>query len=92
MESGTHEEERVLLRISGKLKEVLEYDHEMIVKKKNQHILPAKVTTIQILENFVKQSAFKLMLTSNNQSDNPRRRINSRNDKREKDFEKLMNM
>lgn len=90
MESGAHDEDRVLLRVSEKLKSFLEYDHEMIVKNNRQHILPAKVTAVQILENFVKQSAIKLVF-SNQTDSNPRRRIHSaRNDKREKDFEKII--
>ncbi|KAL5291516.1 MSL3 family protein [Megaselia abdita] len=90
VESGTHEEDRVLLRVSEKLKNFLEYDHEMIVKNNRQHILPAKVTAVQILENFVKQSAIKLVF-SNQTDSHPRRRVHSaRNDKREKDFEKVI--
>lgn len=90
MESGTYDEDKVLLRVSEKLKSFLEYDYEMIVKQNRKHILPAKITAVQILENFVKQSAIKLVF--HNQTDNtPRRRTHSvRNDKREKDFEKMI--
>ena len=94
VESGTHDEDRVLLRISEKLKNFLEYDHEMIVKNKRNHILPAKITAVQILENFVKQSAIKMVFSTSNQTENnPRRRNNTaRMDRREKDFEKIVTM
>lgn len=91
VESGTHDEDRVLLRVSEKLKGFLEYDFDMVVNQKRQHILPAKITAVQILENFVKQSAVKLVF-SNQAEGNPRRRAERRNDKREKDFEKIITM
>ncbi|XP_055383620.1 protein male-specific lethal-3 isoform X2 [Condylostylus longicornis] len=86
-----HEEDRVLLKIGDKLKEFLEYDYDMIVNHNKQHILPPRVTAITILENFVKQSAIKLVFSSS-QPENPRRRNpQSKVEKKEKEFEKLFN-
>lgn len=86
-----YDEDRVLLRIGEKLKQYLEIDYDMIVKHKMLHDLPALMPAISILENFVKQSAIKLVFYSS-QSDTSRRRNSQlRPEKREKDLDKVIN-
>lgn len=88
-----------MLRISERLRQYLEYDHDMIVKYGKQHALPSRIPIVAILENFVKQTALKLVF-SNNQTETGvggggggstrRRTTQQRMDKKEKDVDKII--
>ncbi|XP_061390343.1 protein male-specific lethal-3 [Musca vetustissima] len=87
-----HDEDRVMLRISERLRQYLEYDHDMIVKYGKHHALPSRNPAVSILEKFVKQTALK-MVFANNQPEGPTRRraVQQRaTDKKEKDVEKII--
>lgn len=88
-----HDDDRVLLKVSERLKQYLEYDYEMTVRNGKQHILPARIPVLGILESFVKQSAVKLVfsVSSQNESSSRRRNTSLRPDKREREFEKIAN-
>lgn len=86
-----HDDERVLLKVSERLKQYLEFDYEMTVRNGKQHILPARIPVLGILENFVKQSAVKLVFSASQNESSRRRNTNLRPDKKEKEFEKIVN-
>lgn len=82
------EEDRVALQISDNLKRFLEYDFNMITKHNKLVNLPAKIPVVTILENFVKYYSIKSICAPINGT--PRRRNSSaKNEKREKDYEKI---
>lgn len=84
------EEDRVALQISNNLKRFLEYDYTMITKQNKLVNLPAKIPVITILENFVKYYSIKSICAPINGAEMPRRRNSSaKNEKREKDYDKL---
>lgn len=84
------EEDRVALQISDNLKRFLEYDYLMITKQHKLVNLPAKIPVVTILENFVKYYSIKSICAPINGTEGPRRRNSSaKNEKREKDYEKL---
>lgn len=84
------EEDRVALQISDNLKRFLEYDYKMITKHNKLVNLPAKIPVVTILENFVKYYSIKSICAPINGTDGPRRRNSSaKNEKREKDYEKI---
>ncbi|KAH8379957.1 hypothetical protein KR009_008231, partial [Drosophila setifemur] len=56
------QEDRVILRISERLREYMEYDYDMVVKLGKQHAMPASMPIVKILENFVKQRAVELAI------------------------------
>lgn len=87
------EEDRVALQISDNLKRFLEYDHQMITRQNKLVNLPAKISVKTILENYVKYySITSICGPTSGGSDAPRRRNSSaRNEKREKDYDKLRN-
>uniref|UniRef100_W8BCH8 Protein male-specific lethal-3 n=2 Tax=Ceratitis capitata TaxID=7213 RepID=W8BCH8_CERCA len=84
------DEERVLLRISERLRQYLEYDHDMVVKYCKQHALPARIPVVAILENFVKQSAVKLVFSNTQVESTRRRTTQQRTNKKEHEFDKLV--
>lgn len=89
-----HDEDRVMLRISERLRQYLEYDHDMIVNYGKQHALPARFPIVAILENFVKQTALKMVFSNNqNEGTTTRRRTSQQRvtDKKEKDVDKIIN-
>lgn len=87
-----HDEDRVMLRISERLRQYLEYDYDMIVKYGKQHALPSRIPVVAILEKFVKQTALKMVFTTNQQEGAPRRRTAQprTTDKKEKDVDKII--
>lgn len=86
-ESFIEEEDRVALQISQRLKRFLEYDFQMITKQNKLVNLPAKIPVVTILENFVKYYSIKSICGP---IDGPRRRNSSaKNEKKEKDYDKL---
>lgn len=92
VESIMPDEKRITLRISKRLRYYLEYDYDMVVRFGRQHLFPADISAIAILENFVKQTSLK-MLFAIIQSDSPRRRnVIQRIDRKEKDFDKVISM
>ncbi|XP_037813754.1 protein male-specific lethal-3 [Lucilia sericata] len=89
-----HDEDRVMLRISERLRQYLEYDHDMIVKYGKQHALPSRIPIVAILENFVKQTALKMVFTNNQTEGGTTRRRTAQQrtaDKKEKDVDKIIN-
>lgn len=58
-ESNTEAEDKVVLRLSDALKECLEQDFAEIKRNGRLSQLPAKVTVITVLENYVKHTAIK---------------------------------
>lgn len=85
------EEDRVQLQISDQLKKFLEYDFDMITKKEKLVNLPAKIPVVAILENFVKYYSIKSICGPVG-TEGPRRRNSSaKNDKKEKDYDKIKN-
>lgn len=96
VESFHADEDRCMLRISERLRQYLEYDYDMIVKYNKQHTLPSRIPVVAILENFVKQTALK-MVFSNSHTDvvgggtRRCRTTQQRSDKKEKEFDKIVN-
>lgn len=86
------DEKRITLKVSKRLRYYLEYDYEMVVRFGRQHRLPTSISAIAILENFVKQTALKMLFTIIH-SDGPRRRNSlQRIDRKEKEFDKVISM
>ncbi|KAI9588192.1 hypothetical protein GQX74_004038 [Glossina fuscipes] len=85
-----HDEDRVMLRISERLRQYLEYDHDMIVKYAKQHTLPSRLPAIAILENFVKQTAVKMVFSTTQAESTRRRNTQQRTDKKEKEVDKII--
>lgn len=81
-----------MLRLSERLRQYLEYDHDMIVKYAKQHALPSRMPVVAILESFVKQTALKMVFTSNQTEGPPRRRTTTQRaaEKKEKDVDKII--
>ncbi|XP_031618868.1 male-specific lethal 3 homolog [Contarinia nasturtii] len=89
-ESTPEEQNRVALQISEYLKRFLEYDFTMINQHKKLLNLPAKISVIAILENFVKYHSIKAICAPNGNEGGPRRRNSAaKTEKREKDYDKL---
>ncbi|KAL9908720.1 LOW QUALITY PROTEIN: protein male-specific lethal-3-like [Glossina fuscipes fuscipes] len=84
-----HDEDRVMLH-SKRLRQYLEYDHDMIVKYAKQHTLPSRLPAIAILENFVKQTAVKMVFSTTQAESTRRRNTQQRTDKKEKEFDKII--
>ncbi|XP_017474991.1 PREDICTED: protein male-specific lethal-3 isoform X2 [Rhagoletis zephyria] len=84
------DEERVLLRISERLRQYLEYDHDMITKYCKQHALPARIPVVAILENFVKHSVVKMVFSTTQVESTRRRSTQQRTNKKEHEFDKLV--
>lgn len=88
---STCEEERVYIQPGYELQMLLNYDREMIVKNKKEHILPCKVPAVTILEKFVKDTAAKLVLSGPQNETSRRRNSQLRSEKREINLEKIRN-
>ncbi|EDV38851.1 uncharacterized protein Dana_GF24792 [Drosophila ananassae] len=82
-------EERVMLRISERLREYMEYDYNMVVKLGKQHAMPARIPIVTILENFVKQRAVELAI-SIKQDSSRARNTQSRNARMELEYDRVM--
>ncbi|XP_075160789.1 male-specific lethal 3 [Haematobia irritans] len=87
-----HDEDRVMLRISERLRHYLEYDYDMIVKYGKQHTLPSRNPAVAIFEKFVKQTALKMVFSSNQSEGNPRRRTTQQRttERKERDVDKII--
>ncbi|KAH8398749.1 hypothetical protein KR222_002709, partial [Zaprionus bogoriensis] len=84
-----HQEDRVMLRISERLREYMEYDHNMICKLKKHPRLPAHMPIVIILENFVKQRAVELAIGIK-QDSSRQRNTQSRNARMEREYDRVM--
>ncbi|XP_030386416.1 protein male-specific lethal-3 isoform X2 [Scaptodrosophila lebanonensis] len=93
MESINHveQEDRVMLRISERLREYMEYDYNMVVKFGKQHALPARMPIVSILESFVKQRAVELALSIKQESQRARN-TKGRCVHRQREFERVMSI
>lgn len=86
------DEKRITLKVGKRLRYYLEYDYEMIARFGRQHRFPVDISAIAILENFVKQTALKMLFTIIH-SEGPRRRNSfQRTDRKEKEFDKVISM
>ncbi|XP_022216705.2 protein male-specific lethal-3 [Drosophila obscura] len=83
------QEDRVMLRISERLREYMEYDYNMVVKLGKQHAMPARMPIICILENFVKQRAVELAIGIKQDSSRARN-TQSRNARMEREYDRVM--
>ncbi|EDV97758.1 protein male-specific lethal-3 [Drosophila grimshawi] len=88
-ESHMHMEDRVVLRLSERLREYMEYDYNMITKFEKQHNLPSRMPIVAILENFVKQRAVELAI-SIKQDSSRARNTQSRNARMEREYDRVM--
>ncbi|XP_017043317.1 protein male-specific lethal-3 [Drosophila ficusphila] len=86
-----HQEERVIMRVSERLRELIEYDRNMIKKLGNQHALPARVPIVTIMENFIKQRAVELAIGIKQDSARART-TNSRNLKLKWEYDRVMSI
>lgn len=86
-----HQEDRVMLRISERLREYMEYDYNMICKLGKQHSLPATIPIVTIMENFVKQRAVELAIGIKQDSSRARN-TKSRNARMEREYDRVMSM
>lgn len=88
-EKFVNQEERVMLRISERLRGYMEYDYSMVCKLGSQHALPARMPIVTILENFVKQRAVELAIGI--KQDSSRGRVTtSRNARMEREYDRVM--
>lgn len=81
---------RLFLHIGEKLRNYLEFDCAMITKMEKLVNLPAQIPVVTILESFVKHISIKA-LSCPTPIHALRKRNNNKGDKREKDFQKLIN-
>ncbi|TDG52600.1 hypothetical protein AWZ03_000833 [Drosophila navojoa] len=88
-EKRVHPEDRVMLRISERLREYMEYDYNMVCKLGKEHELPARMPIITILENFVKQRAVELAIGIKQDSSRARN-TQSRNARMEREYDRVM--
>lgn len=86
-----YQEDRVMLRISERLREYMEYDYNMICKLGKQHSLPATIPIVTIMENFVKQRAVELAIGIKQDSSRARN-TKSRNARMEREYDRVMSM
>nr|Q9NBL2.1 RecName: Full=Protein male-specific lethal-3 [Drosophila virilis]AAF88149.1 male-specific lethal-3 [Drosophila virilis] len=90
-EKRIHQEDRVMLRISERLREYMEYDYNMVCKLEKQHALPARTPIVTILENFVKQRAVELAIGIKQDSSRARNTL-SRNARMEREYDRVMSI
>lgn len=83
------QEDRVMLRISERLREYMEYDYNMVVKLGKQHTMPARMPIVSILESFVKQRAVELAIGIKQDSSRARN-TQSRNARMEREYDRVM--
>lgn len=88
-EKRVHQEDRVMLRISERLREYMEYDYNMVCKLGKEHALPARMPIVTILENFVKQRAVELAIGIKQDSSRARN-TQSRNARMEREYDRVM--
>ncbi|EDW73430.1 uncharacterized protein Dwil_GK17539 [Drosophila willistoni] len=89
MERFKYQEDRVMLLISERLREYMEYDYNMVVKLNKQHAMPARIPIVTILENFVKQRAVELAI-SIKQDSSRARNTQSRSARMEREYDRVM--
>lgn len=80
---------RLFLHIGEKLRNFLEFDCAMITKMEKLVNLPAQIPVVTILESFVKHISIKALSCPT--PGHALRKRNNKGDKREKDYEKLIN-
>ncbi|KAH8255220.1 hypothetical protein KR038_006039 [Drosophila bunnanda] len=85
------QEDRVMLRISERLREYMEYDYNMVVKLGKQHIMPARMPIVSILESFVKQRAVELAIGIKQDSSRARN-TKSGNARMYREYDRVMSM
>lgn len=73
----SHDDDRVFLHMGEVLKSQLEFDHRMITKDKIKAKLPAPLSIVTILENFVKSHAMKVFTGPQAEPPKPKRRSSS---------------
>ncbi|XP_055694694.1 protein male-specific lethal-3 [Lutzomyia longipalpis] len=89
--SGPIEDEKVIIQVSKKLREFMEFDNRMVTKEYRLAVLPAQIPIVTILEKFVKQCSVKLICNYIRQDHRKRRNSTTRSDKEPLDTEKLTN-
>lgn len=82
---------RLFLHIGEKLRNYLEFDCAMITKMEKLINLPAQIPVVTILESFVKHVSIKALSCPTPIHALRKRNNNTQGDKREKDFQKLIN-
>lgn len=82
---------RLFLHIGEKLRNYLEFDCAMITKMEKLVNLPAQIPVVTILESFVKHISIKALSCPTPIHALRKRNNNTKGDKREKDFQKLVN-
>jgi len=83
------QEDRIMMRVSERLRELIEYDRNMVKKLGKQHALPARVPIVTIMENFVKQRAVELAIGIKQDSSRARN-TQSRNARMEREYDRVM--
>nr|ABV49054.1 male specific lethal 3 [Drosophila simulans]ABV82490.1 male-specific lethal 3 [Drosophila simulans] len=83
------QEDRIMMRVSERLRELIEYDRNMVKVLGKQHALPARVPIVTIMENFVKQQAVELAI-SIKQDSSRARNTQSRNARMEREYDRVM--
>ncbi len=82
---------RLFLHIGEKLRNYLEFDCAMITKMEKLVNLPAQIPVVTILESFVKHISIKALSCPTPIHALRKRNNNGKGDKREKDYQKLIN-
>lgn len=76
--------------ISENLRNILEHDYNMITKQNKLMSLPAKISVVAILENYVKYYSIKSICGPAHLDGGPRRRNSAaKHEKRERDYDKI---
>ncbi|XP_017128438.1 protein male-specific lethal-3 [Drosophila elegans] len=88
-ERFVHQEDRIMMRVSERLRELIEYDRNMVKKLGKQHALPARMPIVSIMENFVKQRAVELAIGIKQDSSRARN-TQSRNARMEREYDRVM--
>ncbi|XP_017071189.1 protein male-specific lethal-3 [Drosophila eugracilis] len=88
-ECFVQQEDRIMMRVSERLREIIEYDRNMIKKLGKQHALPSRVPIVTIMENFVKQRAVELAIGIKQDSSRARN-TQSRNARMEREYDRVM--
>lgn len=89
--SFDNDNNRVFLHIGEKLRNYLEFDCAMITKMEKLVNLPAQIPVVTILESFVKHISIKALSCPTPVLALRKRKNNPKGDKREKDYQKLIN-
>ncbi|KAH8362765.1 hypothetical protein KR084_000837 [Drosophila pseudotakahashii] len=83
------QEDRIMMRVSERLRELIEYDRNMVKILGKQHALPARVPIVTIMENFIKQRAVELAIGIKQDSSRARN-TQSRNARMEREYDRVM--